>query len=374
MDRRGSYRKLAAGLVVVGTLGAYGVPAMAATSSTGSAVITYSTTSGCSTCRTLVLLEADGKTPLTGLNLSPGTNSFIANVVDQGVDPAALGNFSVGATMSNLYEYDQSTGTYTCTVSIPSSDVTLNSAPALLNASALSSAVQPVFSITGNLSSILTTSLTSLLGTTTVNTNPTISNVQAETDAALTQAAEAGNTAPAILSGTFLNNLPMTLSSGTGGAFATAAAPPAGSNCSGSGTGATSLPVLNGALNGVLAGGTPLLSDTSSFVQQQTSATTPANPTVTQMISEGYLDAATAESLISQATGVPESDLNQTTGPWAGILTDIENTLTGAVTGLVSSATTLSGTYGAEPVMAVSAPSATPANYQGVLTVTLTSQ
>lgn len=349
--------KLAGASVLVGALAAGVTPALAASS--GSVAVTYGASVGCSSCRTLVLSNYDGSA-LTGLDLSSGSNGFLADVQDTGIDPAVLGNFSVGSTMSNLYAYDSKAGTYNCNVSIPSSEIQLNSAPALLDASNMSASLQPIFKITGDISSLITSAVTAALPGTTVTVTPVIDGVQGATETALDQAAEAGGSTLTNLTGSLLSGLPVNLTSGTGGAFTTAAAPPPGSGCTGNGTGATSVPVLNGAL----PASSPLLTDEQNQV---------GSPTVTQMIADGYLTASTAETLISQATGIPAADFDLTTAPFGGLLTSIEGKLTGAVTGLVSSATSISGNYGGQPVMAISAPSATPASYQGVLTVTLTS-
>lgn len=349
--------KLAGAAVLLVGLAGAATPALAAGSS-GSVPVTFATSAGCSTCRTLVLSNYDGSS-LTGLDLSSGANGFIAQVQDTGIDPAALGNFSVFSTMSNLYAYDSKTNTWNCNVSIPSSAVQMNSAPSLLNASNLSAAVQPVFKIAGNIGSLIDSTVTALLPGITITTTPVINGVQGETDAALSQADQAAGSTLTNLTGTLLAGLPVNLTSGQGGAFTNPATPPAGSNCTAPGGSATQVPVLNGALNSA----SPLLTDVQNKL---------GTLTVTQMIAGHYLDAATALNLISTATGIPAVDLGSG-GPLSGLLTSIENTLTGTITGLVDSVTTITGNYGAQPAMAISAPSAAPASYQGLLTVTLTS-
>ena len=357
MKRTSTYRKLAVGAVAVAGMAAYGAPALATNISTP-VTVTYSTAAGCTSCRTLVLTNPDGSA-LSGLNMSPGSSGFIAEVQDSGIDPAALGNFSVSSTMSNLYGYDSKTGTWNCGVSIPSGALTLESAPSLINANNLSASLQPIFTISGDISGLITSAITLALPGITVVTNPVITGVQSQADTTLTQAVEAGGSTVSNLVGTLLNNLPINLSSGTGGAFSVPAAPPTGSGCSGTGTGATSIPILNGALPTT----SPLPGEVQSVV---------GKPTVTQMITAGYVTAQQAEDLISAATNIPESDLNLTTAPFGGLLTSIENTLTGTVTGVVDSATTITGNYAAQPAVSVSAPSAAPATYQGLMTVTLT--
>lgn len=362
--------KLAGASVLIGSIAATGGPALAAPqTASGSVSVTYGTTSGCGTCRTLVLQNYDGST-LNGLDLSSGTNGFIAQVQDTGINPAALGNFSVFATMSNLYAYDTTTKAYTCGVSIPSSAVQLTSLPSLLNANGLKATVQPVFQVAGDLSSIIDSSVLALLPGITVQTNPVVTGVQAQTDAALTQADEVGGSTVSNLVGSLLNNLPLTLTSGPSGNFATPDAPPAGSNCPAPGGTATQLPVLNGALN---LPASPALPPLLSDVQKKLGSLS-----VTQMVTDGFLDPNSALNLVSTATNIPASDLQPATGtqpagPLNSLLTPLENALTGTVTGLVDSATTITGNYGAQPVMAISAPNAAADSYQGALTVTLTS-
>lgn len=354
--------KLVGASVLVAGLAATGGPALAQTAS-GQVSVTYETFAGCPNCRTLVLTDYSGST-LKGLDLSSGTNGFIAQVQDNGVDPAAAGNFSVFATMSNLYAYDPSTQTYTCGVSIPSSAVQMTSLPSLLNASNLSAAVQPVFQITGDISSLIDTTVLAALPGITVQTSPVITGVHSETNSALAQADEAGGSALTTLVGTLLGNLPLTLTSGPGGAFTNPAAPPANSGCTNPGGTATQVPVLNGALNiPALPALPPLLSDIKTKL---------GTLSVAQMITDKILDSNSAINLISSATNIPAPDL-QTGGVLATLLPQLESTLKGTITGLVDAATTMTGNYGAQPVMAISAPNATPDSYQGALTVTLTS-
>jgi hypothetical protein len=344
---------------MVGALSAYGVPAMAA--NTGAPFITFSTAAGCSTCRTLLLSNTDGSN-LSTLNLSSGAGAFLANVQDTGIAPAALGNFSVTATMSNLYQFDSGSNTYTCAVSIPSSAINMNSVPTLLNASGLGASLQPVLSITGNITTLITAPVLALLGGTVPVGTPDITGVQGDIQhlASLSQSELANGSAVSSLVGSLLNNLPVSLSTGTGGAFTNPAAPPSGSGCTPPGGTATAVPVLNGALSS-----TPLLGDLQTAL---------GNPTVTQLITDGLISSTTAESLISSATKLQPAVLETTFAPaLVPLLTQIENTLTAAVTGIVSAATTLTGTYGSEPVMGINGAGAAPATYQGVLTVTLTS-
>lgn len=360
-------KSLAAATAVVGGLAAYGAPAHAA-----SVPISFSAAAGCTSCRTLVLTNTDGST-LNGLNLSTGSGGFIAQVVDSGVAPASLGNFDVESTMSNLYAYDSVHNQWTCSNMIPAGDVSLSSLPNLLSASGLGALVQPVFNLSGSLNSLLTVGMLAqlpvgfLLPTTT-----TINGVQGAVNTALSQAQEAASSVTNLV-GSVLNDssLPVNLNVTGSGPFTVPDLPPSASPCSNASNPnpVTQRQVLRGVLNGVLPNVTaPLLTRATSVV---------GSPNLTTLIGDGYISAATAESLVSTATGISEADLNETGGgplaPFTGLLTSIENTLTGSVASLVSSATALSGTYSAGPGMTISDPTAAPATYDGVLTVTLTS-
>jgi hypothetical protein len=363
VSANGRYVRLAAASVLAGSLCAYGLPAFAAGS--GSVPITFSSSAGCTSCRTLVLSNSDG-TSLTTLDLSSGSGGFVADVEDTGIAPAALGNFDVESTMSNLYK--TTTSGFDCNTFIPSGDVSLTSLPGLLDAHGLGATVQPIFSLSGSLGTVLAP-VTTVLGLTVPTTTSVTGVLPSGTDptTTLTQTLEAAPDTLTNLTGSILNSgaLPIKLTSGTGGAFTNPAAPPATSGCTPPVNAATPQPVLHGLLNGVLPSlTTPLLGVVQGLV---------GNPSLSTLIANNVIDAATAETLVSQVTGISTADLNLTTGPFAGLLTSIENTLVATVTGVVDSATTLTGTYGADPAMAISAPSATPATYQGVLTVTLTS-
>ena len=366
MRIKGSKKSLVAATAVLG-LAAFAVPAHAA-----SVPITFAVTAGCTTCRTLTLTNTDGSA-LSGLNLSSGSGGFLAAVADTGIDPAALGNFDVEATMTNLYK-TTGASTFDCSgaagTSIPSSDVSLHSLSGLMDASGLTASLDPVFQITGTIA--LPAPVAAALATAgiTPNLNPTISNVIGQSSSSLTQAQLAAGSTVSDLVGTVLGNntLPFNLGAATGGAF-TVPDTSAASPCPVASATATTRQVMAGALNGIPpAVGTlaaPVLSDL------QTAVGTPSVTLLTTTLNQ--IKPATAESLIASATGIPPATLDPT-GLFPTLLSTIEAQLNGAVTGVVDSATSLTGTYRASPAMAITAPAATvPGTFQGVMTVTLTS-
>jgi hypothetical protein len=358
---------IAAATSVLGGLALLSAPAHAA-----SVPVTFSTAAGCTSCRTLVLDNTDGST-LNGLNLSSGSGGFVAQVVDNGVAPASLGNFDVESTMSNLYGYDSVHNTWSCTNMIPSSDVSLSSLPSLLSANSLGAVVQPVFNLSGSLNSLLSVGMLAQLplGFSLPSTT-TIPSVQGQVSTTVNQAAEAGSSVTNLVGSVLGNNtLPVNLNVTGSGAFTVPDLPPSNSPCTNATNPnpVTQRQVMRGLLNGILPTVTaPLLNKATSVI---------GSPTLTTLVTDGYIDSATAESLVSTATGISEADLNETGGgvlnPFTGLLTSIENSLTASVASLVSSATALSGTYSAGPSMTISDPTASPATYDGVLTVTLTS-
>ena len=356
---------LAATTGLLGSLAVFAVPAHAA-----SVPVTFTTSAGCTTCRTLVLTNTDGSA-LSGLNLSSGAGGFLASVSDTGIDPAALGNFDVEATMTNLYK-ETGTSSFDCSgaagTSIPSSDVRLNSLPGQFDASGLGASLQPVFQITGTLSlpSAVATAL-STAGITPV-LNPTISGVTGQSLTSLTQSQLAGGSTVTDLIGPILEGatLPLNLSATAGGPF-TNPDPSAASPCPVTPTNAaTTRQVMAGALNDVPPAVTtltgPVLADLQSVI---------GTPTVTILTTTlNQLDPGTALTDIETATKIPPGIFTA----FPGLLGTLESQLNATVTGVVDSATTLTGTYRAAPAMGITAPAATvPGTFQGVLTVTLTS-
>lgn len=365
MNRKGKLGILASATVLMGVVSGLGTQAKA-----GTVPITFTAVSG-GTSRTLNLYNTDGSQP-AAVNVSSGSGGFLAQVADSGIDPAALGNFDVEATMSNLYK---STGanTFDCSAPfIPAGDVQLSSLPSLLDANGLNAALQPILNLTGDLSVINTGPLSPLLaaaGISLPSGTTTISGVNSQLDQSVSQAVMSGNSL-SDLTGSVLSNgaLPFNLSSSSATAGAFTNEDPTSSPCKDSPTNTppTQVQVLNGALN-KLPG--PFPGELQTVLDKLFNSTTPSNPTLTWLVSQGYVSATTAESLVETATGLTATQLNGT----AGLLSAIEDTLTAAVTGVVSTATQLTGTYGANPQMTINDPSAAPGSYQGVLTVTMTS-
>lgn len=366
MKRTSTYRKLAAATVVVGGLGAYGAPALAAGSQSQTSTVTYSTTTGCSTCRTLNLYDTQGN-KLNGLDISSGAGAFIANVQDQGVDPAAVGNFNVQATMTNLYMV-KSGGGYDCSTFIPSGDVSLDSLPSLLDANSLGAVLQPVFNVTGTIDSTLLTPL----GLSGLNPTPTFSETGVATT--LDQTALAGGSTATDLLGSILGNssLPVNLTSAAGGAFANPDDPTSlGCTLPSGSPAATPQPVMQGALNGLptlpsdtLTG--PLVNDLNSQINP--SAT---NPLPLSALIPSQVSVTQAAQDIAYYTNIPIQDLLVNGVPTA-LLTSIEGQLFATLSGVVNSVTQLTGNYNATPHMAINQTGATKGSYQGVLTVTMT--
>lgn len=339
--------KVAGASVLVGALAAGAAPALA-DGNTGSLPITYGLSPGCTACRTLVLENSDESTPVQGLNLSSGSGGFIAKVEDSGIDPAALGNFWVTATMSNLYEY--ANGQYDCSVSIPSSDLSLSSSPSLLDANGLKAAVQPVFSLTGDLTKVslpvLLTPLTQVLSSSTTQVTGDVTTL-------LNQAALSGNSALDLIGSMVPSNLPLGLGTG-GGSFTSPDAPPS-PTCTSSGAAATPVKIMSGTLNE-----TPLLGE----VQTQLKTVSLAN-----LIQQGFLTQGEALTDIENATNISPNDFAAN----PALFSLLEPAFSATVSGLVSGVTTLTGNYSASPLVSIKAPGATPATYQGMMTVTLTS-
>lgn len=358
MHRSTKLRTLALTTVVGGALIASAAPALAA----GSVPITFSTVSG-GTNRQLDLYNTDGSQP-AAVNLSPGSGGFTADVVDTGIDPTVLGNFDVEATMSNLYK-TSGTGFDCSAPFIPASAVSLTSMPNLLDANSLSAALQPILTLSGSLS-VLNSPTLSALGISFPSGTTTLAPVTSQLSSTVSQALMSGSSL-ADLTGSILSSGTLPFNLGATGAGSFAYEDPSHSPCPDSSTNApTQKQVLSGALN-ALPG--PLQGDVQTVLNTLFNSASPSKPTLTWLVSQGYVSATTAESLIEAATGLTATQLNGTTG----LLASIESTLTAVVTSVTSTATQLTGTYGADPAMSINAPTAAPGSYQGVLTVTMTS-
>jgi hypothetical protein len=344
-------KKLVAGVVLgaalVGAAASAGTPARAASS--GSALITYTQTSGSGPGgRTLALYNSSGQA-LSSLDLSQGANSFEAAVTDTNYTQTG---FSVTATMSNLYGY--SAGTYNCSQKIPSTDISLSSPSGLLEATGISGAATPSITLSGNLTSILGSVLLGALGLSSANiTNmPVTATSQALTEAQLA-GGHTGELIGTVLSGAN-TDLPIAISSASGGAFTNPAADPSGASCGVTGSSATSIDVENGSANA-----TGLLSDVTSVVNSLGSPTT-----ATTLISDGWLSASNVMTQVSQTLGVPLADIS-------GLQSAILAALTPTVASVPGTGVTVNGQYNATPVMSINASGVASGTYQGQLTVTL---
>lgn len=300
--------------------------------------------------RTLTLQDTKGNDLTTaGLDLSSGSNNFIAKVVDTNY---ADKGFTVEATMSNLYEYDSSTGNYTCGTMVPSSAVTLSS-PGGLEISGVGLNVTPNFILSGSLPA---GSLVSTLD----SSNGQIQGVaQTLTQSQILGAANSGTLYGTALAGV-LSELPVQVSTPVGGPFTSPAADPPGASCGVTATNATptSVPVMTAT--------TPagLLTDVQNAL---TSALNGSPATVANLITAGYLDPTAVQNLLLTVTGLPLSVLQP-------LLPSLESTLTGAlnsVTPVVPVDTTQSGTYSSDPAVAVNTSGIGAGSYKGLMTITL---
>ena len=306
----------------------------------GTVPITVSVGSG---TRTMQLTDSSGSTLDASHGLSAGTGhaaGFVTSVTDSTYGTA---KFQVSATMSNLYPYSGSSYSFGGG-SIPSSDVTLQVPSKALDLANINAVTQPVVSLSGNLSSVLSLVL-GLLGGGVDPSNVTTS-VTAVLQSTTVQTAD-------VLDGA-LTTLPLNLAAGSGGAFTTPASVGTGDPVQG-GT-PTSLAVLSGTPN---ASPTGLLASVQSAL---------GGKTATQLISLGVLDQSSVLSALSTTLGLPLSILNN---PLLVNLTDLLGGLTSTVTSL-GGVQGQSGTYNASTTLGLTVPNGTaPGTYRGVLTLTL---
>lgn len=343
---------------LVGGTGLIGQPARAS-----SVPVTFTTASSCNTCRTLVLQDAAGGS-LSTLDLSSGAAGFLAEVQDnQYLD----NGFTVQATMSNLYHY--ASGAWTCANPVSSNVVSMASNQSLIDANGLGSALQPVWVLSGDISSVLSGLGLPLLNGVLPTTNPvTVSGASQ----VLTQAQETGNALTDELGSTLsgLTGLPISLTGSSKAPFASPAAPPTGSGCTDTtGSGATSLTVLNGGLPATpVTPVTPLINDLYSVISTALGSTVSgvAPPTLFQLGSTtSFVNAANAVDQIASAIGIP---LNLVTG---SIATSIEKDVTATLSSTLSTVTSLTGNYSASPAMSISTAGIPAGSYRGQLTITL---
>lgn len=339
---------------LVGSTGLIGLPARAS-----SVPVTFTTASSCNTCRTLVLQDAGGHA-LSALDLSSGTAGFLAEVQDnQYLD----NGFTVQATMSNLYHF--ANGTWSCGSPVPSNDVSMASNQSLIDANGLGSVFQPVWTLSGNISSVLSGLGLPLLNGVLPTTNPLTTSGASQT---LTQAQETGNALTDELGSTLggLTGLPLSLTGSSKSAFAAPAAPPAGSGCTDTtGAGATSLPVISGGLPATPV--TPLINDLYSVVSSAVGSTVSgaAPATLTQLASNGFVNGTTVVNQIAQSIGIP---LNLVTST---VASQIETDVTATLSSTLSTVTSLTGNYSASPDMTINTAGIPAGSYKGQLTITL---
>lgn len=343
---RFSSRKLAAVGATAAVVGLLAGPAFGQTSGVNVTLQTAGPNGG----RTLELFNNSGQT-LSGLDLSSGTNSFVAKVVDSNY---AEKGFTVQATMSNLYGFNSGTGQYTCTSKIPSSAVTMSS-PGGLEVSGLGASVTPNYILSGALGGVSPL----LTGVVLDSTNGQIQGVaQALTQGQLVGAGNTGSLFGSTLA-SLMADLPVQVSTPAGGPFTNPAADPSGASCGVAGANATPVTMMTGTAN---AAG--LLSDFQALLSSVTGS---ASPTVTTLINDGYLDPNAVTSLLLTVTGLPLGELTP-------LLPSIENTLTGtlnSVTPLVSTVTSVTGNYSSNPGVAINTSGVPAGSYKGLMTITL---
>ena len=306
--------------------------------------------------RTLNLYQSDGTTPLTSADLSSGASNFIAQVVDSSY---SNNGFKVQATMSNLYGFANSA--YNCNSVVPSSAITLSSPTGLLTVAGVNANLTPVFTLVGTLTPLNVVGLTS-----SVPISLPVNGLLPNTQNPLSQSQLTGSGVTNLIGSTLASvesKLPVSLgTTGLGGSFAS---PDVHPNCDTSATNATQVPIMTST-----ADPTGVLGDVQSLIQSTVGS---ATPTVSQLISSGYL---TASSVSTALQGVP-SLVSQLGLPG---LTGQLSTIEGILTATISNVTTLpgsliqSGNYSSSPSLAVNTSGIPAGTYKGVMTVTLIDQ
>ncbi|HWE55999.1 MAG TPA: hypothetical protein VG435_10820 [Acidimicrobiales bacterium] len=324
---------------------AFAVPAHA--SQSGSVTISLNT-SGPVAGRTLLLYDTSGQ-PLSTLNLSSGTNSFVAEVQDSN---ESLSGFTVEASMSDLYGYDA--GSWSCSAVIPSSAVSIDAPTPLLDINGLGSTLTPAIAVTGNLTTVLGPLLTTLgLGSAVVTDAPVTGLVQT-----LSQGQVAGGNTGQIVGSTvssLASDLPIQLASGGTGTFDEPAADPTGANCGQSGASAKYVNIMKGTAN---AAG--LVTDLQGVLSAL------PNTSVATLISNGYLDSNSVISAVASALDIPINLLSPYTTSILNLLTASLSTSAPLVSGLTSS----TGNYASSPALSVNTTGVPNGSYRGTLTIT----
>jgi hypothetical protein len=316
--------------------------------------VLYSSNGG---SRTLSLYEPDGTTPLTSTDLSSGTSNFIAKVQDNGY---TNNGFTVQATMSNLYSYASSTNTYNCNSYVPSNAISLSSPTGMLSVAGVNANLTPVFTVVGTLTPTNTPGLTS-----TVSVNNTIDGLLPASQNPLSQAQLTGSSATNLFGSTLATlggDLPVNLdTTGLGGTFTN---PDVHPTCDTTATGATPVQIMSGT-----ADPTGLLTAVQNVIGNTLGAGV-TDPTLTQLISAGYLTSSQVSTMLQGISGLV-SGLGL-----PGITSDL-TTIEGILTAAVSSVTALpgsiiqSGTYSSSPDLAINTSGIPAGSYKGVMTVTL---
>ena len=332
-----------------------GVVALAATVAPAMASVNVQLTTTTGT-RTLNLYQSDGTTPLTSADLSSGTSNFIAQVVDSSY---TNNGFKVQATMSNLYGFANSA--YNCNSVVQSSAINLSSPTGLLTVAGVNANLTPVFTLVGTLTPLNVVGLTS-----SVPISLPVNGLLPNTQNPLSQSQLTGSGVTDLIGSTLSSvesKLPVSLgTTGLGGSFAN---PDVHPNCDTTATNATQVPIMTSTAdpNGVLG-------DLQSLIQSTVGS---ATPTVSQLISSGYL---TASNVSTSLQGV-SSLVGQLGIP--GLISQLP-TIEGILTATISSVTTLpgsliqSGNYSSSPTLAVNTSGIPAGTYKGVMTVTLIDQ
>lgn len=315
--------------------------------------VSLSTTSG---TRTLNLYQSDGTTPLTSSDLSSGASNFIAQVADSSY---SNNGFKVQATMSNLYGF--ANNAYNCNVKVDSSAINLSSPTGLLSLAGVNANLTPVFNLVGTLTPLNVLGLTS-----NVPINLPVNGLLPNSLNPVSQSQITGltntNLIGSVLAGVE-SKLPVSLgTSGLGGNFTN---PDVHPTCNPTATGATPVQIMNST-----ADPTGLLGQVQSLIQ---SALGTATPTVTQLISGGFLTSSAVSTALQGVTSL----VNQLgLGGLTGALSSIENVLTSTLStvGIAPSTLVQSGNYSSSPNLAVNTAGIPAGTYKGVMTVTLLDQ
>ncbi len=342
-------------LVIVGTslvaLAAAVAPAMASVN------VQLTTTSG---TRTLNLYKSDGTTPLTSTDLSSGASNFIAQVVDSSY---SNNGFKVQATMSNLYGFANSA--YNCNSVVPSSAITLSSPTGLLSVAGVNANLTPVFTLVGTLTPLNVLGLTSSVPIN-LPVNGLLPSTPPNVQNPLSQSQLTGSGVTNLIGSTLStleSRLPVSLgTAGLGGNFPN---PDVHPTCDATATNASQVPIMTST-----ADPTGVLGDLQSLIQSTVGSVA---PTVSQLISSGYLTSSDVSTALQGVSGLV-SQLGL--GGLTSQLTNIE----GLLTATVSTVTTLpgsllqSGNYTSSPSLAVNTSGIPAGTYKGVMTVTLVDQ